>query len=153
MRSSPVVNPAMKSLLTALVIAALSVWQPGGGPAADSGGNVYVLVASGDFKAPSGGHDYSDSALKLQPSGRSFRVLDYFTPFNQQTLDDLDLDFALGSEVRLPDQPSSPNHLLLANNNKEGKLYLINREDMGKFDDGDDSQILQTLKLAGGILD
>jgi hypothetical protein len=127
-----------------------SVWQSGGGPAADSGGNIYVLVANGDFDAPGGGRDYGDSGLKLQPSGSSFTVLDYFTPFDQQTLDDLDLDLGSGGVVLLPDQPSSPNHLLLANN-KEGKLYLINRDNMGKFHDGDDSQILQTLRFAGGI--
>jgi hypothetical protein len=127
-----------------------SVWQSGGGPAADSVGNIYVQVANGDFDAANGGRDYGDTALKLQPSGNSFRVADYFTPFDQQVLSDLDHDLGAGGIVLLPDQATSPNHLLLASN-KEGKLYLINRDNMGHFHAGDDSQILQTLQFAGGI--
>ena len=127
-----------------------SVWQAGGGPAADSAGNIYVQVANGDFDAASGGRDYGDSALKLKPAGNSFTVLDYFTPFDQQTLNQLDFDLGSGGVVLLPDQPGSPNHLLLASN-KQGKLYLINRDNMGHFRAGDDSQIPQTIQLAGGI--
>jgi hypothetical protein len=127
-----------------------SVWQSGGGPAADSAGNIYVQVANGDFDAESGGRDYGDTALKLEPSGNTFNVVDYFTPFDQQTLNQLDHDIGAGGVVLLPDQPGSPSHLLLASN-KEGKLYIIDRDNMGHFHGGDDSQILQTLQFAGGI--
>lgn len=127
-----------------------SVWQSGGGPAADSAGNIYVQVANGDFDAASGGRDYGDTALKLQPSGNSFNVVDYFTPFDQQTLNQLDHDLGAGGVVLLPDQAGSPRHLLLASN-KEGKLYVIDRDNMGRYHAGDDSQILQTIQLAGGI--
>ena len=127
-----------------------SVWQSGAGPAADSSGNIYVQVANGDFDAASGGRDYGDSALKLRPSGNTFSIVDYFTPFDQQVLSDLDHDLGSGGVVLLSDQSTSPNHLLLANN-KEGKLYVINRDNMGHFHAGDDSQILQTIQLAGGI--
>ena len=127
-----------------------SVWQSGGGPAADDAGNIYVQVANGDFDATSGGRDYGDTALKLRPSGNSFTVMDYFTPFDQEILNQLDHDLGAGGVVLLPDQPTSPNHLLLASN-KEGKLYVINRDNMGGFHSGDDSQILQTLQFAGGI--
>jgi len=127
-----------------------SVWQSGGGPAADDAGNIYLQVANGDFDAANGGRDYGDSALKLQPAGNTFTVVDYFTPFDQQTLSDLDHDLGAGGVVLLPDQPGTPSHLLLASN-KEGKLYVINRDNMGHFHSGDDSQILQTIQFAGGI--
>lgn len=127
-----------------------SVWQSGGGPAADSTGNIYVQVANGDFDATSGGRDFGDSALKLRPVGNSFNVLDYFTPFDQETLNQLDHDLGSGGVVLLPDQPGSPAHLVLASN-KEGKLYVIDRDKMGGFHPEDDSQIPQTLQLAGGI--
>jgi hypothetical protein len=127
-----------------------SVWQSGGGPAADTAGNIYVQVANGDFDVVDGGRDYGDSALKLQPSGNSFNVIDYFTPFDQQTLNQLDLDLGSGGIVLLPDQSGVPNHLLLASN-KAGKLYIIDRDHMGHFHAGDDSQILQTIQLEGGI--
>ena len=127
-----------------------SVWQSGGGPAADAAGNIYVAVANGDFDVPGGGRDYGDSALKLRPAGGTFNVLDYFTPFDQQTLADLDHDLGSGGVVLLPDQPGNPSHLLLASN-KEGKLYVINRDNMGRFNAANDNQIPQTLQLAGGI--
>ncbi|HKR33150.1 MAG TPA: hypothetical protein VJT08_21905, partial [Terriglobales bacterium] len=41
-------------------------------------------------------------------------------------------------------------HLLLASN-KEGKLYVINRDNMGHFNAANDNQIPQTIQLAGGI--
>jgi outer membrane protein assembly factor BamB len=52
--------------------------------------------------------------------------------------------------VLLPDQPGNPSHLLLASN-KEGKLYVINRDNMGHFNAANDNQIPQTIQLAGGI--
>lgn len=127
-----------------------SVWQAGGGPAADIAGNIFVQVANGDFDADTGGRDYGDSALKLQPSGNSFTVVDYFTPFNQEVLNSLDHDLGAGGVVLLPDQPGPVSHLLLASN-KEGTLYLINRDNMGHFRSTDDSQIVQKLQFAGGI--
>ena len=127
-----------------------SVWQSGGGPAADASGNIYVAVANGDFDVPGGGRDYGDSALRLRPAGNGFSVVDYFTPFDQQTLADLDHDLGSGGVVLLPDEPGSPSHLLLASN-KEGKLYVINRDKMGHFNAANDSQIPQTLQFAGGI--
>jgi hypothetical protein len=127
-----------------------SIWQSGDGPAADNAGNIYVLVANGDFDVPDGGRDFGDTALKLQPAGNSFRVVDWFTPFNQQELDDNDFDLGSGGPVLLPDQPAGPAHLLLGGS-KEGKLYVINRDNMGHFNSTDDSQIVQTVVLAGPL--
>jgi len=127
-----------------------SIWQSGGGPAADNAGNIYVQVANGDFDVVNGGRDYGDSALKLQPARNTFKVLDYFTPFDQQTLADLDHDLGAGGIVLLPDQSGSPSHLLLASS-KEGKLYVIDRDNMGHFNPADDHQILQTIQFGGGI--
>ena len=127
-----------------------SIWQAGDGPAADSAGNIYVLVANGDFDAPEGGRDYGDTALKLQRDGGSFRVVDWFTPFNQQELDDNDFDFGSGGPVLLPDQPTGPPHLLIGGS-KQGKLYVINRDNMGHYRPDDDSQIVQILDLSGPL--
>src|SRR5205814_8208276 len=112
--------------------AGASICQAGDGPAADSAGNIYVLVANGDFDAPEGGRDYGDTALKLPRDGGSFRVVDWFTPFHQQELDDNDFDFGSGGPVLLPDQPTGPPHLLIGGS-KQGKLYVINRDNMGHY--------------------
>lgn len=127
-----------------------SIWQAGGGPAADSAGNIYVLVANGDYDVPDGGRDFGDTALKLQPDGGGFKIVDWFTPFNQRELNDKDFDLGAGGPILLPDQPSGPPHLLLGGS-KEGKLYVIDRDNMGHFHAGDDSQIVQTVQLSGPL--
>jgi len=68
----------------------VSVWQSGGGLAADSAGYVYLETANGTFDANTGGSDYGDSALKLDATGK---VVDYFTPFDQAAMSSADIDF------------------------------------------------------------
>src|SRR5690242_7708115 len=70
---------------------ASSFWNAGAGPAADAAGNIYVVSANGDFTAGAGGRDYGDSVLKLAPAPK-IAVTDFFTPFNQDTLNLLDVD-------------------------------------------------------------
>ena len=47
------------------------------GLAADSTGNIYFVTGNGTFDANTGGSDYGDSFVKINPAGT---VLDYFTP-------------------------------------------------------------------------
>jgi hypothetical protein len=119
----------------------VSLWQSGGGLASDAAGSVYAETANGTFDADKGGRDYGDSALKLDASGK---VVDYFTPFNQAALSDADLDFGSANPIVLPDQSGSVPHELLASG-KPGVLYLINRDNMGHFHSGSDSQIVQSV--------
>jgi Legume lectin domain/Chitobiase/beta-hexosaminidase C-terminal domain len=105
------------------------VWMSGGGLAADSNGNIYFATGNGSWN---GTTDYGDSIVKLgPPSGGSFPVLDYFTPYNQSSLAGGDTDVASGGLVLLPDLPSGQQ--LLTQMGKEGKMYLIDRNKMGKY--------------------
>ena len=52
----------------------------------------------------------------------------------------------------LPDQPGTVPHLGVTAG-KEGRVYLPNRDDLGKFHSGDDSQIVQSLPDAVGTGD
>ena len=119
------------------------IWETGNGPAADAAGNIYVGVGNGDYTAGSGGRDYGDSLLKLNPS---LSVLDWFTPFNFQELNDLDHDMGSGGPILLPDQPSGPTHLLIGGN-KAGQLFVVDRDNMGHNRATDNNQIVQTVAL------
>jgi Divergent InlB B-repeat domain len=125
------------------------IWN--GGPAADANGNVFVMTGNGtsDGPSPSGANDYGDSFLKL--AGGALAVLDFFTPFNQAYLAANDLDLGSSCPLLLPDQSVGPPHLMVGGG-KEGRIYLLNRDNLGHFQAGGDSQIVQevTGQLAVG---
>jgi len=55
-------------------------------------------------------------------------VFDYFTPHDEQFLDDQDLDLGSGGPMLLPTQrPGSPHQHLLTLGGKGGVIYLIDR--------------------------
>jgi hypothetical protein len=128
-------------------------WAGGSGPAVDASGSIYVPTGNGTFNASSGGHDYGDSVLRMTwSSGSGFTVADYFTPWDQQTLDNNDSDVASGGVILLPDQPGGSHPHLLVQVGKEGTIDLIDRDNMGHFHAGNDNQIVQTLPFAiGGV--
>lgn len=117
------------------------IWHSGGGPAADANGNVYVLTGDGPFDATPGIDSYGNSVLKL--ANGSLTISDYFTPFNQQELENANADLSAAGPLLLPDQSAGPPRLMLALG-KQGVAYLLNRDDMGKFQSGSDSQIVQS---------
>ena len=125
------------------------IWQSGCGLSADSAGNVYVATGNGTFDAYAGGTNYGDSFIKLTLNGSSLSVTDYFTPFNQQTLSDEDSDLGSSGLVLLPDQAGVNPHLGISAG-KEGKIYLVNRDHLGKFQSDNDSQIVQSIPDALG---
>jgi hypothetical protein len=108
------------------------IWMSGGAPAADTTGNLFLGTGNGTFDATSAtspNNDFGDSILKTSPT---LAVMDWFTPFNQSTLESNDLDLGSGGILLLPEQASGPVHLLVTGG-KEGKLYLLNRDGLGNF--------------------
>jgi uncharacterized protein (TIGR03437 family) len=129
-----------------------SFWMGGAAPTADSQGNIYVVSGNGFFDADMNGANYGDSILKLSPTG-GLAIADYFTPFNQMSLNRADLDLGSGAAVLLPDAAGSREHPhLLISAGKEGRIYLIDRDRMGHFNADGDSQIVQSLTGAIGPL-
>jgi len=108
------------------------IWMSGDGVAADSAGNLYFATGNGTYD---GVTNYGDSIMKLgPPSGGTFPVVDWFTPLNQNSLSNGDTDVASGGLVLLPDMPAGvPHTQQLVQMGKEGKIYLIDRNGMGKF--------------------
>jgi hypothetical protein len=128
------------------------IWQSGGGPAADANGNVYVMTGNGtlDGPSPGGNNDFGDSFLKLTP--RVLTESDFFTPFDQATLEATDGDLGSGSPLLLPDQAIGPPHLMVSAG-KGGTIYLVDRDNLGGFiANGNDQQIVQSIPGAVGSL-
>ena len=124
------------------------IWMSGNGLAADSSGNVYFVTGNGSFTAPVEPNlpkNYGDSIVKLSTTS-GLAPLDYFTPYNQSSLNTSDADLGSGGLVLLPDSAGSTAHPhLLVQSGKEGTIYLIDRDSMGHFHSGSDSQIVQSV--------
>jgi hypothetical protein len=129
------------------------VWLSGGGAAADADGNVFLASGNGTFDAHTGGADYGDSLLRFSPTSSGLTVIDYFTPYNQQDMEENDLDLGAGGVVVLPDQAGSHPHEVVGVA-KTGTLYLVDRDSMGGYNASGDTQIVQSIPgaSAGKVL-
>jgi hypothetical protein len=110
------------------------VWMGGGAPAADSANAIYLSTGNGTFDHDSittPNTDLGDSVVKLATSS-GVTLSDWFTPFNQADLESDDRDLGSSGTVLLPDQASGIPHLLITGG-KEGTLYLLNRDSMGRY--------------------
>lgn len=119
-----------------------SIWQAGAGLSVDTDGSLFGVIANGSFNADKSGKNYGDSVVRL--TTKTLTITDFFTPFNQDTLNAGDIDMGSGGLTLLPDQPG-PNPRLAITAGKEGKIYLLNRDDLGKFNAANDSQIVQSI--------
>jgi hypothetical protein len=105
-------------------------WMSGAGVAADSNGNIYIPSGNGDFDSVNvPARETGDTLLKLGTTNQILSQLDYFTPQDQQTLDDNDRDLGSGGALLLPDQPGSFPHILVQGG-KEGVVYVLNRDQL-----------------------
>lgn len=118
-----------------------AIWMSGDGPAADSSGNIYLLSANGAFETsldangfPSG-HDYGNSFLKLS-TANGLTVADYFAMSREVAESDQDEDLGSGGELLLPDLTDASGVVrhLIVGAGKDGNLYVVDRDGMGKFD-------------------
>ncbi len=130
------------------------VWQAGNGLAADSEGDIYFATGDGTFDASTGGLDYGDTLVKTDAN---LNVLDYFTPMDQACrLLPNDLDLGAGGPLIFPTQDGTyPDEVIEAG--KGGSpcdlfgstyavpIYLIDRDNMGKYDPNQDQDI-QTIE-------
>ena len=118
-----------------------SVWQSGGGLAADAQGNIYALMANGTFDTTLDANgfpnkqDYGNAFVKVSTTGGNLHVADYFNMSNTVTESDGDKDLGSGGAMILPDQSYGAAvtlHLAIGAG-KDGNIYLVDRNHMGKF--------------------
>jgi hypothetical protein len=129
-----------------------SFWASGAAPAVDAVGNIYVVGGNGTFDSSGKGSDDGESYLKLSTTG-GITLADYFTPFNYASLNQSDLDVGSSGVALLPDAAGSAQHPhLMVGAGKEGRIYLLDRDNLGKVQAGSDSQIVQSLPGAIGAL-
>jgi hypothetical protein len=139
-----------------------AIWMAGDGPAADSSANIYFLDANGTFDDtlnssgfPEHG-DYGNAFIKISTAGNSLSVADYFTMFNTDAESDADEDLGSGGEMLLPDVKDTQGNTwhLAVGAGKDGHIYVVNRDLMGKFNTSNDSAIYQEIDsngLSGGV--
>jgi hypothetical protein len=120
-----------------------AIWMSGGGFAVDSNDGIYFISANGTFGT---NQDYGDSFVRMNSAGN---VVDYFTPDTQSTLAADDIDLGAGGAMILPDQSGANPHLIVGAG-KDTNIYLVNRDNMGKFDSQSNNQIVQELQSALG---
>jgi outer membrane protein assembly factor BamB len=110
------------------------IWMAGAAPAADAAGNLYLITGNARFDAAAAdppNDDYGDSLLKL--SG-DLRVLQYFTPSDQQFDDVQNNDFGSGGVV-LANLPGASRARIALAAGKDGDLFVIDREHLGGYGD------------------
>src|SRR6476619_6065012 len=112
---------------------ASAIWQSGDGPAADLSSNIYVATGNGAFDLNTGGRDAGNTVLKLALQSGALVRLDYFTPFNTADLTANDLDLGAAGPILPSTQTGAVAPSLAVVGGKDGKIYLVNRSNMGKF--------------------
>ena len=102
------------------------IWMAGAAPAVDTNGDIWVTSGNGYWN---GTRDFSDSVLKLgPPANNTFPLLDFFTPFDQGGPGDSDVGAA--GLILFP--TSSSGAQMLVQQGKQGTIYLVNRNNLGK---------------------
>ncbi|MFY9703425.1 MAG: Ig-like domain-containing protein [Terriglobales bacterium] len=133
-----------------------SIWQTGNGLAADEFGNIYAVTAEDASSvsandAAFGGSSYSNSVIEFKPNPalpNNLVLTQWFAPDDVLFLNTDDLDLSSGGPVILPDQAGAAPHLVVAAG-KTGRIYVLNRDDLGLFN-SQDSQLSALPTGTGG---
>jgi len=137
-----------------------ALWMSGGKLSVDASGALYGMTGNGTFDGNNTGGtitginsagfpvsgDYGNSFIKITPdtvhnsptnqniNGWGLQISDYFAPFNANALNIGDHDLGSGAPLVLPDAAGNAAHPhLLVGAGKKGTIYLLDRDNMGKF--------------------
>ena len=117
------------------------IWQSGGGLMSDGPGRIFVATGNGVSPAPGPGPAHRrNSATRWSGWGAgcqrdAVQAQDFFSPANAPALDATDSDFGAGGPVGLPfGSQTFPNLLVQAG--KDGRVFLLNRDNLGGREQG-----------------
>jgi hypothetical protein len=135
-----------------------ATWMSGAAPAADAAGNIYFIIGNGTFDTalnasgfPSQG-DCGNCYVKVSPTA-PLKLLDYFTPLNTVAESSVDEDLGSGGPLLLPDvtDASGQTRHLAVGSGKDAIIYVLDRDNMGKFSAAQNNIYQQIVgQLAGG---
>ena len=135
------------------------IWMAGAAPGADASGNIYFIIGNGDFGTTLDSNGFPankncGNCFAKISSTMPIGLLDYFTPFNTVSESNADTDFGSGGPLLLPDVVDSngkTRHLAVGAG-KDQIIYVVDRDNMGKFNSGSDN-IYQQINgaLSGGV--
>jgi hypothetical protein len=135
------------------------IWMAGGAPGADASGNMYFIIGNGDFDTALDSNGFPQNAncgncfVRLSTSG-GLKLADYFTPLNTVSESNADTDFGSGGQLLLPDVADGggvTRHLAVGSG-KDANIYVVDRDNMGKFNAAQDNIYQQISgQLAGGV--
>jgi len=138
-----------------------AIWMAGSGLAADGSGNIYFLDGNGTFDTTLDANgfpihgDYGNAFVKLSNSSGTLQVADYFNMFNTVQESNADEDLGSGGAVVLPDlfDNNGQVHHLAVGAGKDTNIYVVDRDNMGKFNPNNNNQIYQEIQgaLPGGV--
>jgi hypothetical protein len=120
-----------------------SIWQSGYGPAADSLGDVYFSTGNSDREQASYSPKGNRPESILRMNEFLSKLISSFTTYNYFTLDQGDIDIGSGGTMLLPDQAGAFPHLAVAGG-KDGRGFLLNRDNMGGYTSGGPDNVVQT---------
>jgi hypothetical protein len=130
-----------------------SIWAAGAAPAVDAGGNMFALTGNGTFETSLDANgfpnqsDFGNCFVKISTANNTLRVADYWTMFNTVAESNIDEDLGSGGVVLLPDLTDSHGVIrhLAVGAGKDGHIYIVDRDNMGKFNPNSNANIYQDL--------
>ncbi|MGP0076792.1 MAG: pyrrolo-quinoline quinone [Bryobacteraceae bacterium] len=138
-----------------------AIWGAGAGLAADPNGYIYFLDGNGTFDTTLNAHgfpingDFGNSFIKLSAAGNQLSVADYFAQYDTDRESDGDRDLGSGGALVLPDMTDANGKVrhLAIGAGKDSNIYLVDRDNMGKFNPQNNGAIYQVLygAVPGGM--
>jgi hypothetical protein len=134
------------------------IWMAGTAPGADASGNIYFMVGNGDFDTTLNVSGFPANAncgqcyVRLS-SAAPMKLLDYFTPSNTVSESNADTDFGSGGPLLLPDlvDGNGTTRHLAVGSGKDAIIYVVDRDNMGKFNSATDNIYQQINGQIGGV--